>query len=69
MATEGQLVVAGADGSAQPVAALRWAAGYAAAPGVRAVMAWQYPTAAGPAPAGVASAAVTDEVRAQMAGA
>jgi nucleotide-binding universal stress UspA family protein len=30
-------------------------------------MAWHYPTAAGPAPLGVAPEAVTDEARAQMA--
>jgi nucleotide-binding universal stress UspA family protein len=50
------LVVVGIDGSAQSVAALHWAASYAAATGasVRAVMAWHYPAAAGPAPVGVA---------------
>jgi len=69
MATEGRLVVVGADGSVQSVAALKWAVEYAAATGstVRAVMACHYPTAAGPAPLGVAPEAVTDEVRAQMA--
>ena len=39
------LVVVGVDGSGQSVAALHWAARYAAATGaaVRAVMAWHYP--------------------------
>jgi nucleotide-binding universal stress UspA family protein len=65
MASEGQLVVVGVDGSAESVAALRWAAAYAAATGsrLRAVMAWHYPAAVGPAPVGVAPAAITDEVR------
>jgi nucleotide-binding universal stress UspA family protein len=65
MATEGQLVVVGVDGSAESVAALRWAGAYAAATGsrLRAVMAWHYPAAVGPAPGGVAPAAITDEVR------
>jgi nucleotide-binding universal stress UspA family protein len=47
------LVVVGVDGSAQSVAALHWAARYAAATGavVRAVFAWHYPSAAGEAPA------------------
>ena len=69
MATEGRLVVVGADGSVQSVAALKWAVEYAAATGskVRAVMACHYPTAGGAAPLGVAPEAVTDEVRAQMA--
>jgi len=50
------LVVVGVDGSPQSVAALHWAARYAAATGaaVRAVCAWHYPTAAGEAPAGAA---------------
>ena len=49
------LVVVGVDGSAQSVAALHWAARYAAATGaaVRAVFAWHYPAAAG-LPPGVA---------------
>lgn len=49
------LVVAGVDGSAESVAALKWAAGYATATDarVRAVMAWHYPAAVGPAPVGV----------------
>jgi nucleotide-binding universal stress UspA family protein len=60
----GQLVVAGVDGSAQSVSALRWAAGYAAATGarLRVVLAWHFPAAVGPAPVGVAPAAISDEV-------
>jgi nucleotide-binding universal stress UspA family protein len=65
MATEGQLVVVGVDGSAESVAALGWAGTFAAATGsrLRAVMAWHYPAAVGPTPVGVAPAAITDEVR------
>lgn len=46
------LVVVGVDGSEHSVAALRWAAGYAAAVGakVRAVMVWHYQAAPGRAP-------------------
>jgi nucleotide-binding universal stress UspA family protein len=68
MATEGQLVVVGVDGSGESVTALKWAAAYAATVGgrVRAVMAWHYPAAYGAAPVGHAPAAVTDEVRLQM---
>lgn len=68
MATEGQLVVVGVDGSAESVAALKWAGTYAAATGsrLRAVMAWHYQAPVGPAPVGVASAIVTDEVRQHM---
>jgi len=59
-----ECVVVGVDGSPAAAMALAWAARYAAAMGatVRAVMAWHYPTAAGPAPVGVAPAAVTSEV-------
>jgi nucleotide-binding universal stress UspA family protein len=66
--TAGQLVVVGVDGSAESVAAMRWAAHYAKATGarLRAVMAWHYPAAVGPAPVGVAPAQVTDEVRQHM---
>lgn len=66
--TAGELVVVGVDGSAESVAALRWAARYAKATGatLRAVMAWHYPAAVGPAPAGVAPPQVTDEVRQHM---
>jgi nucleotide-binding universal stress UspA family protein len=58
-------VVVGVDGSAESVAALKWAASYATATGghIRAVMAWHYPSAVGPAPVGVAPASVSDEVR------
>jgi nucleotide-binding universal stress UspA family protein len=59
-----ELVVVGVDGSAESVAALRWAARYAAATGarVRALLAWHYPSAAGEAPVGVAPIrAETDE--------
>lgn len=57
---ERRLVVVGVDGSAQSVAALHWAARYAAATGavVRAVFAWHYPVAAGEAPVGVAPESV-----------
>ena len=43
------LVVVGVDGSAHSVAALHWAARYAAATGaaLRAVFAWHYPDVAG----------------------
>jgi nucleotide-binding universal stress UspA family protein len=52
MTSEGEArprVVVGVDGSDGSVAALRWAARYAAATGtpVRAVLAWHYPTVAG----------------------
>lgn len=59
-------VVVGVDGSAESVAALAWAAHYAAATGatVTAVLAWHYP------PAGLAPAArpqpITEDVRADM---
>ncbi len=64
-----QQVVVGVDGSAESVAALKWAARYAAATGarVRAVIAWHFPAAAGPAPVGVAPHAISDEVRQTMA--
>lgn len=67
MATEGQLVVVGVDGSPESVAALKWAAAYGAATGarLRAVMAWHYPAAVGTAPVGVAPAAISEEVRQQ----
>lgn len=68
MATEGQLVVIGVDGSPESVAALKWAAAYGAATGarLRAVMAWHYPAPVGIAPVGVAPAAISEEVRQQM---
>jgi nucleotide-binding universal stress UspA family protein len=63
-----QLVVVGVDGSAPSVAALKWAGGYAAATGaqLRALLAWRYPSAVGPAPVGKAPAVISDEVRATM---
>jgi nucleotide-binding universal stress UspA family protein len=63
-----ELVVVGVDGSTESVAALRWAAGYAAAADaqLRAVLAWHYPSAVGPAPIGKAPASISDEVRASM---
>ncbi len=59
-----ECIVVGVDGSPASAAALAWAARYARAMGatVRAVMAWHYPTAAGPAPVGVAASSVTPEV-------
>jgi nucleotide-binding universal stress UspA family protein len=62
-----QRVVVGVDGSAESVAALGWAARYAAATGaaVRAVLAWHYPAAAGVVPLG-APEQVTEQVEGQM---
>lgn len=59
-----ECVVVGVDGSPPSAMAMAWAARYAKAMGatVRAVLAWHYPTAAGPAPIGVAPTAVTSEV-------
>jgi nucleotide-binding universal stress UspA family protein len=64
----GQVVVVGVDGSAQSIAALRWAAKYGAATGatIRAVRVWHYPSAATPTPEGKAPPAVTEEVRQEM---
>jgi nucleotide-binding universal stress UspA family protein len=61
-------VVVGVDGSTESVAALKWAAGYATATGghIRAVMAWHYPSAVGPAPVGVAPESISGEVRHHM---
>jgi nucleotide-binding universal stress UspA family protein len=58
-----QLVVAGVDGSAESIAALGWAARYAAATGatVLAVHAWHYPGAVGGPPTGLAPDAVREE--------
>ncbi len=66
--TERALVVVGVDGSAESVAALRWAKRNAAVTGaqVRAILCWHYPSAVGPAPVGVAPEAVTGQVRHQM---
>ena len=63
-----QVVVAGVDGSPESIAALRWASRYAAATGatVRAVRAWHYPSAVGPASVGVAPNPVTSEVEAHI---
>lgn len=63
-----QLVVVGVDGSSESADALRWAAGYSAATGatVRAVLAWHYPSAAGPAPVGAAPEAISGQVRQSM---
>jgi nucleotide-binding universal stress UspA family protein len=71
MATEGgsaPRVVVGVDGSAESVAALKWAAQYATATGATttAVLSWHFPTAAGPAPIGKAPKPVSDEIRAEM---
>ena len=64
-----QLVVIGVDGSAESVAALEWAAGYARGCGakLRAILAWHYPAAAGVAPIGKAPKEISDEVRTTMA--
>jgi nucleotide-binding universal stress UspA family protein len=58
------LVIVGVDGSEESVAALRWAARYAAAAGasVRAILAWHYPTAASVPPVGLAPPSVSSEV-------
>jgi nucleotide-binding universal stress UspA family protein len=65
---ERRLVVVGVDGSAQSVAALRWAARYAAATGavMRAVLAWHYPSAAAQPPVGLAPASVRRETEEVM---
>jgi nucleotide-binding universal stress UspA family protein len=63
-----ELVVVGVDGSAESVAALRWAVRYATASGarVRAMLAWHYPGAAGGPPIEKAPKAVHDQTDAQM---
>ncbi len=63
-----ELVVVGVDGSAESIAALRWAARYATAAGarVRALLAWHYPGAAGGPPIEKAPKAVHDQTDAQM---
>lgn len=60
------LVVVGVDGSPPSIAALHWAARYAAATGaaVRAVHAWHYPDSV--APAGVAPGLTQEETQAVM---
>jgi nucleotide-binding universal stress UspA family protein len=62
------LVVVGVDGSAESVAALKWAADYAVATGghLKAVLAWHYPAPVGPAPTGAAPKAISDEIRQNM---
>jgi nucleotide-binding universal stress UspA family protein len=72
MTSEGSgqhLVVVGVDGSAESVAALKWAAHYAEATGstVQALLAWHYPTAAGVPPVGVAPESVRNESEHLMA--
>ncbi len=64
----GPVVIVGVDGSAESVAALRWAANYQTATGgtVQAVLSWHFPAAAGPAPVGVAPKQISEEVRASM---
>ncbi|MDA8318925.1 MAG: universal stress protein [Actinomycetota bacterium] len=59
-----ELVVVGVDGSPASAMAMAWAARYAKAMGatVRAVLAWHYPAAAGPAPIGVAPAVVAGDI-------
>jgi nucleotide-binding universal stress UspA family protein len=61
-------VVVGVDGSAESLAALRWAAKYAAATGatVSALLSWHYPAAVGTAPVGHAPKEISDEVRTEM---
>jgi nucleotide-binding universal stress UspA family protein len=63
-----ELVVVGVDGSAESVAALRWAARYATATGARvqALLAWHYPGAVGGPPPGLAPEPVQDQTEAQM---
>jgi nucleotide-binding universal stress UspA family protein len=71
MSSEGngqELVVVGVDGSAESVAALRWAAHYATASGarVRALLAWHYPGAVGGPPVEKAPEAARHQTDAQM---
>ena len=63
-----ELVVVGVDGSAESVAALRWAARYATATGarVRALLAWHYPGAAGGPPEGVTPEPIRGQTEAEM---
>ncbi len=63
-----ELVVVGVDGSAESVAALRWAARYATATGarVRALLAWHYPGAVGGPPIEKAPEAIHEQTDAQM---
>ena len=68
MGSAGQLVVVGVDGSAASAGALKWTADYCATTGARgrAVLAWHFPAAAGPAPIGHTPKPVTEEVRQKM---
>jgi nucleotide-binding universal stress UspA family protein len=63
-----ELVVVGVDGSAESIAALRWAARYATASGarVRALLAWHYPGAVGGPPIEKAPEAIHEQTDAQM---
>jgi nucleotide-binding universal stress UspA family protein len=63
-----ELVVVGVDGSAESVAALRWAARYATAAGARvqALLAWHYPGAVGGPPTGITPEPVRDQTEEQM---
>lgn len=63
-----KIIVAGVDGSAGSIAALGWARKYAEATGatVRAVRAWHYPSAFGPAPVGLAPDPIADEAEERM---
>jgi nucleotide-binding universal stress UspA family protein len=63
-----EIVVVGVDGSAESVAALRWASRYAAATGarVRALLAWHYPGTVGGPPPGVAPDAIRGQTEEQM---
>lgn len=62
------LVVVGVDGSAQSVAALHWAARYAAVTGaaVRVMLVWHEPTTAGQRPVGALPADVRQETEARL---
>jgi nucleotide-binding universal stress UspA family protein len=63
-----ELVVVGVDGSAESVAALRWAARYATATGARvqALLAWHYPGAVGGPPIELTPEAVHEHTEAEM---
>ncbi len=66
--TRQELVLVGVDGSKQSVAALAWAARYAAATGarVRAILAWHYPGAVGGPAIEVAPEAIHHQTEEQM---
>jgi nucleotide-binding universal stress UspA family protein len=63
-----ELVVVGVDGSAESIAALRWAARYATATGarVRALLAWHYPGVVGGPPEGVTPEAIRAQTEEEM---